>query len=406
VELRKAKEPKKDKQKQDRLTQKKKQEKREESEKIKNKASVLREFARKFHFKKVLILLIAILVTISIIVPIGIYFYGPLGKITRPIFKKIPYPVAFVGEERELISTRELIQNVDAVRKFYEDQDLASKGLRVDFNTKDGKMRLKVKEREILDKQVEDRIIEQLANKHGINITIEDAQEELDRAVAIAGSKKAVELRLASLYGWKFDDLRDKVIVYQMYTKRLLEKYAEISKEQSEYLEMEKAKTELTEDGSNFSDIVEKYSEGESKKSSGELGWFPLDKISTEVAMEIGEYQKGQISGIIPSRLGFHIVQLQDYREIEEIAKNDDEFDDFKKGDIIKRREVKIRQIFKRGISFVKWIEEEKQKTKVSVWMKDYQWDKASGHIRFADEEARLMEKRIKNRSKGDPSIK
>ena len=154
VELRKAKEPKKDKQKQDRLTQKKKQEKREESEKIKNKASVLREFARKFHFKKVLILLIAILVTISIIVPIGIYFYGPLGKITRPIFKKIPYPVAFVGEERELISTRELIQNVDAVRKFYEDQDLASKGLRVDFNTKDGKMRLKVKEREILDKQV------------------------------------------------------------------------------------------------------------------------------------------------------------------------------------------------------------------------------------------------------------
>ena len=122
--------------------------------------------------------------------------------------------------------------------------------------------------------------------------------------------------------------------------------------------------------------------------------------------MEIGEYQKGQISGIIPSRLGFHIVQLQDYREIEEIAKNDDEFDDFKKGDIIKRREVKIRQIFKRGISFVKWIEEEKQKTKVSVWMKDYQWDKASGHIRFADEEARLMEKRIKNRSKGDPSIK
>ncbi len=366
----------------------------------------LKSFCNKFYLKKIAILFVVLLFLLLVIVPVGVYFYGPLGEITRPIFKKIPYPVAFVGEDRSMISTKQLIQNVDAVRKFYEDQDLTGKGLRVDFTTPDGEMRLKIKEKEILDKQVEDQIIKQLGNENGIVITVEDAQKELDSTVKKAGSKKAVELKLAALYGWGFNDLRDKVIIYQMYTNKLLEKYSEISKKQEAYQEMEKARKELEEDGSNFAEISKKYSEGESVKNEGELGWFPLNKIDSEVAVEIMNYKKGQISGVISSRLGFHIVQLQDYRETEIVLEDDDDVNNLKKGDIIKNKEVKIRQIFKPGISFVKWVEQKKQKTKVSVWMKDYEWDQSSGHIRFADEQMRLLEKRIKNRSQADPSIK
>lgn len=359
----------------------------------------------KFHLKKVFIFAIITLIILLLVVPIGIYFYSPLGKITRPIFEKIPYPVAFVGEEREMISTKELLYNINSVRKFYEGQDFSDDGLRVDFTTPDGKIRLKIKEKNILDKHVEDRIIKQLGNRYGIVITQEDAQKELDEIIKKAGSKKAVELKLAALYGWNIDDFRDKVVIYQMYTKKLLEKYTEISEEQKEYIEMEKAREELADDGSNFAEIVKKYSEAESAKNDGELGWFPVDKLETEVARELSDYEKGQISGIITSRLGFHIVQLQDYRETEELIEEDDEESGLKKGDVIKRKEYKIRQIFKPGVSFIKWIEREKQKTKVNIWMKEYEWDKENAQVRFSDEGMRLLEKKVLNRSSGDPSV-
>lgn len=389
---------------------KKKKAKKEEkdnniSEKKKGIKTWWENVCNKFHLKKVLIFTMTILIILLLVVPVGIYFYSPLGKVTRPIFEKIPYPVAFVGEKREMISTKELLYNINSVKKFYEDQDLSGKGLRVDFTTPDGKVRLKIKEKKILDKHIEDRIIEQLGNRYGIKITQKDAQKELDEIIKKAGSKRAVELKLVALYGWSIDDFRDKVVVYQMYTKKLFEKYTEISEKQREYKEMEKAREELASDGSNFVDIVKKYSEVESVKSHGELGWFSSEKLETEVKAEIADYEKGQVSGIITSRLGFHIIQLQDYREIEEIVEEDDEINELKKGDIIKRKEYKIRQIFKRGISFVKWVEREKQKTKVSVWMKEYEWDEKGAQIRFSDEKMRFLEKKIMNRSNGDPSI-
>lgn len=366
----------------------------------------LRKFFSKVNFKKTALFIGLLFLVLLIIVPISIYLYSPLGNLTRPVFEKIPYPVAFVGEKREMISTKELLYNIKSVQRFYESQDLEKKGLRVDFTTEDGKMRLKIKEREILDKHVEDRIIAQLGNRYGIEVTTEDAQKEVDKLIKLSGSRKAVELRLAALYGWGIDDFRDKVVIYQMYTKKLLEKYAEISKDQKEYLEMEKAKDKLKEDGSNFASVVEEYSEGESSANGGELGWFPLSKVNKEVAAEIKEYEKGQISDIITSRLGFHIVQVQDVREIKRILKEDDEVNGFKKGETITEKEVKIRQIFKKGVSFVQWIKREKQKTKVSVWMKEYDWDEKSGQIIFANEKTRLLEKRVRARSKGDPSIK
>lgn len=370
------------------------------------KNSKFAEFAKKFHLKRVAIGMAILAFLLIVIVPIGIYFYGPLGELTRPIFKKIPYPVAFVGENRDMITSKELIQNADAVKKFYEDQDLTGKGLIVDFSTPDGKMRLKIREKDVLNKHVEDQVIKQLANQNGIFITKEDAQKELDATVKKAGSKKAVELRLASLYGWGFNDLRDKVVIYQMYTNELLEKYKEISKKQAAYAEMVKAEKELAADGSNFAAVSDKYSEGESAKNQGELGWFPLDKINVEVAYEILDYKKGQISGIISSRLGFHIVELQDVRDVENIVEADDAIRGLKKGDVVKSKEVKIRQIFKPGLSFVEWIEKQKKETKVSVWMREYEWDKDSGSIRFADEKMRSLEEKVRARSVADPSIK
>jgi len=73
---------------------------------------------------------------------VGLYVYSPIGKLTRPIFKEMPFPVAIIGNVNAVITSSELISNVDAVRKFYESQDYSKLGLRVDFSTVEGKKRL------------------------------------------------------------------------------------------------------------------------------------------------------------------------------------------------------------------------------------------------------------------------
>lgn len=326
---------------------------------------------------------------------VGLYVYSPIGKLTRPIFKEVPFPVAIIGNVNAVITSSELISNVDAVRKFYESQDYSKLGLRVDFSTAEGKKRLKIKEKDVFDKLIEDKIIERLANERGIVVTTADGQKSIEEKIAQSGDRKALELSLESLYGWSINEFRDKVVIYQMYINKLFKWYAENTKQQKGYKKIVKADEGLKKDGSNFADIVKDFSEGESAKNEGEIGWFSREQLVKEVADVAFEMQQNEISNIIISPLGFHIVQVQEIRNEE----------DQKENDSVETNEVKLRQIFVKGTSFLEWIGEEKKKAQVLVLMKGYRWDSGEGRVRFVDKSLERMEKKLRIQAEGDPSL-
>ncbi|MDD3607798.1 MAG: hypothetical protein PHQ20_03300, partial [Candidatus Moranbacteria bacterium] len=94
----------------------------------------------------------------------------PSRKPVDSIFSVLPVPI-FKVEDGPAVTSKKLIKNVSAVRTFYESQDFASMGLRVDFGTEEGKLRLKIKEREVLDKLVENAIIWKIAQEKGISVS-------------------------------------------------------------------------------------------------------------------------------------------------------------------------------------------------------------------------------------------
>ena len=98
---------------------------------------------------------------------IMIYKLGINNRFTQAIAKVIPFPAAII-DSTNFVYVRTLQADLIAIRRFYENQDFSDIGMRVDFKTVDGQKRLKIKEKNRLNKLIEDEVIRQLAEKRGI----------------------------------------------------------------------------------------------------------------------------------------------------------------------------------------------------------------------------------------------
>jgi len=317
----------------------------------------------------------------------------PSRKPANSIFSILPIPISKV-EDGATITSNKLIKNVSAVRSFYESQDFASMGLRVDFRTEEGALRLKIKEREVLDKLIENAIIWKIAQEKGISVSKSDSERELTLKMSEAGLKPMdFALNVKKMYGWSLEDFREEIVHPQIYMDRLFEYYKNnLEKEVVAYQKIKEAETKLAEDNSNFQEVAKEYSEGDSAKNGGDLGWFKKDQLVPEVAETAFEIEKGERSGIITSTLGFHIILLEDKRSGQD-----------EQGDQIE--EVKLKQIFTRDGGFVEWLMNKKKKTDVSILMRDYIWNTDEGRVDFKSQGMSKVEERMKSESEGDPSL-
>lgn len=71
----------------------------------------------------------------------------------------------------------------------------------------------------------------------------------------------------------------------------------------------------------SFEDAVEKYSEDTgSKDDGGDVGWDKLTSFVTEYQDALTALSKGQISGIVETTYGYHIIKCTDYFHVDEKA--------------------------------------------------------------------------------------
>lgn len=308
------------------------------------------------------------------------------AKISAQISKVVPFPAAIVGFN-DIIFMKEVEANLATVEKFYESQNFGAEGLRVDFTTEEGKKRLRIKQREVLDKMVEDRIIENLAKKQGISVTNADAQKVLTLKLNEFGTAEDVKADLKNSYGWDIDDFKEKVVIPSLYADALALKVANENPDEIQAKsKMEKAQKELA-SGKEFVQVVRSYSEGASKDEGGELGWVTKDQVLPELQKELFENGDFKAGSIIESSIGFHLVEIRDSKEEEGVKK------------------LQLRQIFVSKNTFADWLENQKKQIKVIVPLKDFVWDRNSGSINFRDQQMRIFEKEQRAKLQGDASI-
>ncbi len=321
-----------------------------------------------------------------IVIAILVYGFGKHNVVIEKTAQSLSFPAAIVGKA-DFVTMHELGDDLVAVKKFYENQNFSDIGLRVDFATADGQKRLKIKERQLLNKLIENKIIERLAVERDISVTKEMASQNVDREIAEYGNGSEVEKTLLSLYGWNMDNFKEKIVKPDMYRSELDKKrMAADSNLVKAKAKIAQAQAELK-DGSSFAEVAKKYSEGESAKNSGELGWFTADQMLSEIAVTAFAMKKGERSDIIESSLGFHIIQVDDRKTEDGVDK------------------VSVSQIIVRTTNFPTWLLEQEKKMNVFIPLKDYSWNKETATVEFVNQEMRDFENNLDKNSAGDISV-
>lgn len=339
---------------------------------------------------KVVAIVILFLIVIAVFLGIGSFlaYRSNVDSYLARIASKLPYPAVIFGKFN-FITTNEVNENLKAVRRFYENQDFSNAGLRIDFTTEDGQKRLMLLKKNLLNKLTENKAIEILAKENGITLTPEQTRDSLNKRAIEAGSLDALAENISRFYGWNLDDFERKVARPGLLAQKLEKKIISQNKEEFSREAIERiqaAKNKLGKD--NFSEIAKEYSQGYSADSGGEIGWFSKSQLVPEVADIVYVMKKGERSDIIESELGFHIVEVEDYRKGEE-------------GDDM----IKLRQIFVRKKTFADWLEGEMKKMKIYVPLADYAWNKNSAQIEFTKNDMKLFEKMMKENNSGDASM-
>lgn len=344
---------------------------------------------------KVSTLIYAVLVVFVIFIGVAsVLAYGTdttAGKkIAAKVAEVVPFPAALV-DYTHFVYLDDVEKNLASLENFYRHQsdDLSKEGLRIDFTTPEGMKRLEIKKREILDKLVEDKIIEILAKKRGISISKKDIDNAVAVEIAKYGTLSDIENDLLVSYGWDLNDFKQRVVLPTAY-KEALSAYVSNEKATENSIsktKIDKAKKEL-DGGKDFAQVSKEYSDGASKEKGGELGWVKKDQVLPEIKDALFGSEPYKNGSIIESSIGFHIIEIEDRKKEKE-------------GDDV----LQLRQIFVAKNTFADWLDSQKKQMNILIPMKNFFWDKTKGTVDFRDEQMRMFEKNERAKTQGDASI-
>jgi len=328
----------------------------------------------------------ALLIFVTLItLVLGVYKFQWNGRFISFTEKVIPFPAVYI-RDAGIITVSAVKENTASVKRFYESQDFEQVGMRVDFSTDQGKKRLKIKEKEVINKMIENKIIECLAQERGIQVDDNLIDQLVEDSISKFGNRENLVSDLGKLYGWTIEDFKQKVVKPEIYADKLEEVYSQEVDTSKQKKKADFAWTEAVKKKKDFAKLAKELSDGESAKNGGDLGWSTRKQLVSEVSEKAFSMKVGEISEVIQSPLGFHVVKLEDRK-----SENDEDL-------------VRLRQIFIQIKTFADWLKEKIKEFQIVVLLQDYYWNKGSASVEFTDPNLREFEENLLVNSEGDPS--
>lgn len=338
---------------------------------------------KRIHFSTVAYAALACLVVLFAASLIATYVLPRSSAFVKGFVDRSPYPIVVIGHSK-VITFKTLAENMKSIKQFYESQDFSKVGMRIDFSTDEGKQRFKVREKEVVNKMIEDEAIIQLAKQRDIVITPQAAREGLRRKLEEYGTSDEVQKNLNHLYGWTLGDFESKVVLPSLYEEKLrtsFEKEVDVASQAKGKID---AAQELLRQGKDFSEVARQYSEGQTAKDGGDLGWFSLEDLALELRKPVVLQKVGVPGDIIESSLGFHIVL------VEEVKKDGS------------KELYRLKQIFTKKVAFADWLSEQMKTLSILVLSPEYQWNANEARVEFKSQQMRDFENNLFNNTSGD----
>jgi len=198
--------------------------------------------------------------------------------------------------------------------------EAAMAGQGFDLESEDGKARLAQMRRQVLDSMIEQVLIEQAAAQEGVTISEEELEAVIQQSIEEGGGQASFEewLRTSDL---TYEEFQEK-LRFQLLALAIFERITGSVPTTAEQVHArhilvqteEEAQTILTrlQAGEDFATLARERSQDENtKEAGGDLGFFHRGQlISPELEEAAFALQPGQISGVVQSQFGYHIVQV------------------------------------------------------------------------------------------------
>lgn len=277
----------------------------EKEKKAKPRGDV-KKIVKKLNNKITWILLSAFVILVCFfgIVGLGAIQLGWDNSFTNAIVKIFPYPAAVVNGK--IIKYSDWKYETEAVLL------LSSKRLNA-YSEEDVK-------KEVLQKMIYDELMETLARKHGIKVTSEDLDAMQAELVSQVGSEEELEKNVREFFNWDLETFRKRV-VYSDVLRDKLQKELPLSEKNVKEAEKKanEVLVEVKKGEKSFEELAQVYSEDPgSAAQGGDLGWFPRGVMVKEFEDAAFSLNPGEISDLIKTDFGYHIIKLNQKKSAEE----------------------------------------------------------------------------------------
>lgn len=272
--------------------------------------NILPKFSKENVIKNKVVLFSIIIVAFFVIVisvfSYGIYKKGWENNASRLFSRVIPLPAARVAGSSVRYS--EYLDKVDVLKDYYKDFKNA------DFNTDEGKQKLKEIKKTTLDQMIEETVLLKEARKMKIEISTSELDKSFQDLIASNGGEQKIIENLNKYYnGMTLAEFKNQ---YKL--KMLRAKMAEkIGQDESLSAESKKKAEEVlaqVKSGADFAELAKKFSQDTSATNGGDLGFFGKGKMVPEFEKAAFALGKGQTSELVKTVYGYHIIKVTDQK--------------------------------------------------------------------------------------------
>lgn len=202
----------------------------------------------------------------------------------------------------------------------------------VNANTPQGQAELEQLKQLTLDNMIDDLLVLQDAAKQGVAVSDAEIEAEIQKGISTAGGQAKFEEQLKR-EGMTLDDARSTVRTQLLYQKMIAQVIGNLQTTEQVHARhilvdsagVAQALLEQIRAGTDFGQLAQQASlDTTTRANGGDLGWFPRGKL---VAKELEDaafaLQPGQVSEVVPSALGYHVVQTLERDPARQLEGND-----------------------------------------------------------------------------------
>lgn len=258
-------------------------------------------FKTKTRSKSIFLKIFILTVLVLIIFSFWLYLLTPQNHLVGLITKIVPYPAVLVDWQPIYYSDWQ--KEVLAVNNFY----LKQKVEKPDLTRPD----LKQIKSLILQRMIEEKLTDRAAAKYQVNVSAEEIDAQTQTLAKEIGSQSALAKQIKQLYDWDLTDFQNEIIrPFLLKNKLNLVLVADSEYNRPALNTIQKISGEIRNSQKFFAEAAETYSQDITGVQGGDLGYFGRGEMMPEIEEAAFNLEAGEVSEIIKSRLGYHLLQL------------------------------------------------------------------------------------------------